>query len=102
MHYRSDTFLTTAVDRTEKNEGLIFSVFPVPNKGDFTVQLAGFEAPMAELRIVDMTGRVIHMRTVALSSGNTSVEVATELAPGAYFVELFAGDLKRAQRIVVR
>lgn len=96
----SDTFLTTAV--TERSEQVEFVVFPVPNNGDFTVQLAGLATPMAELRVLDMTGRVVQGRSVALSAGTTSIQMSTELAPGAYFVELLAGDLERVQRIVVR
>ena len=79
-----------------------FSVFPVPNDGSFTVLVQHAEGRTGQLRMLDMTGRIVHAQEQRSFSGCTTITVDVDVAPGAYFVQLDLGAGILVQRIVVR
>jgi 2',3'-cyclic-nucleotide 2'-phosphodiesterase (5'-nucleotidase family) len=94
---------TTIVDATTSG----ISLWPNPNDGErFTVAIddLGGEHTTVGIELVEMTGRAVMSRTVAVngSSLNTVIEPGVVLAPGAYFVRVIAGEQQFVQRMIVR
>jgi hypothetical protein len=70
-------FLTTGVE-TLVNKEVLFSIFPNPNSGTFTIQVS--KAGVFEL--MDVTGKVINTYTII----NTQQTIHENLAAGMYFI----------------
>lgn len=96
------SMLTTGAEETRASDGPTMHVHPVPNDGTFNIQLSGLETAYADLRIVDMAGRIIHSRNLGDLSGETTRPVALELASGPYLVELLWPQGRSIARFVVQ
>jgi hypothetical protein len=82
--------------------GPVWSVYPVPNDGQFIVEAAGLTGTMAQVRILDLSGRSIHERQEPVSSGRMRSAVLLHAAPGTYMVQVIDGARSLVQRIVLR
>lgn len=81
---------------TEGEKGLNFSVYPNPSTGLFQVRTDG--APLSEVKVVDLTGRVVLTKTVS----SKAVEVDLQgTAPGVYLVWMRAGKTEAWKKLVI-
>ena len=78
------------------------SPFPNPSSGLATVALSLPDARPARLEIVDLAGRRVAQRELALGAGRhvLRLEEARGLAPGLYLVRLTRGDDTRVARLL--
>lgn len=79
-----------------------FTIYPVPNDGRFTVSITNASGGSGSIRVLDMTGRVVHELGLRAIPEKGAVPVQVDLVPGAYFVELQLGGRKLVERVVVR
>lgn len=98
----SASLISTGLRSEASVDGPDLRIFPVPNNGVFSIQLIGTSATNAGLRIMDMTGRTVHERSLGHLVDLAVTTVSLDLAPGAYFVELSGTDHRLAQPIIVR
>lgn len=87
---------------TETLESPILSMqlFPNPNQGQFVVEFEHQGNGEGQLEIVDVKGRKIHERELALTSGHNSIEFNLNLQNGIYFVRLKENGHSSVQRFV--
>ncbi len=76
-------------------------VFPNPNNGSFSVIIHGKEAQQGLLRVMDMTGRTVHIQPVRTAVGRTVVPVSLGLVSGSYSVQLLGNTTSATSRIVI-
>ncbi|MCB0769815.1 MAG: proprotein convertase P-domain-containing protein, partial [Flavobacteriales bacterium] len=89
------------VDESAYTE-LQFTVFPVPNDGNFTVSILNASGASGNIRILDMTGRVVHELGLGAIPEKALIPMDVSVAPGAYFVRLQLGERILVQRVVIR
>lgn len=81
----------------EHNQNAL-KIYPNPSGGVFQVDYAGREQEMAEIQVLDVSGRRINV--IQLTPG-TAVMDLSHLAPGRYLVHLKANDKSSFQSIVI-
>jgi hypothetical protein len=81
----------------EHNQNAL-KIYPNPSGGVFQVDYAGREQEMAEIQVLDVSGR--RMNVIQLTPG-TAVMDLSHLAPGRYLVHLKANDKSSFQSIVI-
>lgn len=79
-----------------------FQVYPNPNNGSFTVSFDAEKEGVANIRLFDMTGRMILdvNHTAAAGSNQLPVEVSGYSA-GIYLLQLTQGDAKQVVKVVL-
>jgi hypothetical protein len=77
-------------------------VIPNPNSGDFELNLEGFPAGKADLRIFDAAGRILVQRSLTLRGGAQRIPVQVDLPAGIYLLGLQVDGHYLHQRVVVR
>lgn len=90
----------TAVSSTTD---LSFSVYPNPNKGEFTVSFESEVAGHATVRLMDMTGRTVMSRVADMNAGLNTINVngAGTLTSGLYVIHVQVnGQIQTAKLIV--
>jgi hypothetical protein len=85
------TITITGLD-TQASSKLPFSIYPNPNRGNFTIQ--GTKGGVFEL--IDVTGKVIHTYIIT----NTQQTVNENIPAGMYFVR--EKESGRIQKLVVQ
>lgn len=79
----------------DEKEASSFNVYPNPNNGTFTVQLAqGLE----QVRVMNSVGQVVNVWNTLNAK---QFEVAMNLTTGLYFVEVTSNGRKITQRVIV-
>jgi hypothetical protein len=79
----------------DENVASTFNVYPNPNQGTFTVQMAqGLE----QVRVMNSVGQVVNMFNAQSAK---QFEVAMNLPTGLYFVEVTSNGRKLTQRVIV-
>lgn len=73
---------------TLENPTISMQLFPNPNQGQFVLEFEHSGNGEGQLEIVDVKGRKIHEREIALTSGHNSIEFNMSLQNGIYFVRL--------------
>ncbi|WP_273445872.1 zinc-dependent metalloprotease [Neolewinella agarilytica] len=85
---------------------LSFKVWPNPAQENFTISInsSGTEGKSGQsLRILDLSGRIIHQETVAAYGGQTSKVIdASSWVPGGYLVKVMIGDKSETKKVVVQ
>ncbi len=80
-----------------------FSVYPNPNNGTFTVAFTALTEGSVQLRVVEMTGRMILEASYNALAGDNEVPVQLdEMAKGVYMLQLQQGTEVRTAKLVVR
>lgn len=101
----SDNFVVVNVeicDGLADAGAAVWSLFPNPGNGDFTLTYAGPGA-MTTLEVVDMEGRIAHRQSAVMTNGQPlAVELNGKLAMGVYTVRLFSTAGSHTTRLVVR
>ena len=86
----------------ESSADRLFSIYPNPNNGGFTLVNNGF-GPDLDLQLIDAAGRTVHRQALRLGSGaTTQIDPVAEIAPGLYRVQITSGDVIRSLPMVVR
>lgn len=63
-----------------------WGIYPNPSKGDFTLQLELKQATALEMRIVDVSGKVIETRSIQAAAGTSTEFVNLNVSKGTYMV----------------
>ena len=102
LGYFPSSFAATT-DIASDLEPLYTQVYPNPNNGVFTVEANGVKATTASIRVLSLTGAVMHEATAPVLNGTVSEQMNLENLPAAlYIVELRAGDKLSLQRLVIK
>lgn len=75
---------------------------PVPNDGNFTVLATGLRGPGVQVRVVDMTGRVVHERSVKVERGELRSMISFAGSSGAYVVQVIDQGQVYGTRMLIR
>lgn len=87
----------------EEVDNAIFSVFPNPSNGDFSIRNAGLAGDYT-IKMVDLSGRVIHQQ-ISWIEANSVTQVSTdEVAPGMYVINIINNEDNSsiAKRIIIQ
>jgi hypothetical protein len=102
---QSTNFVAVSVEiciGIEGREGAMWSLFPNPSNGDFSVRYAGTNATTT-VEVIDVEGRLVMQDRFAMTQGSTyTVNAAGRLAPGMYTVRLIAEGQVNNLRLSVR
>lgn len=81
-------FITTNVKRTACKSGTIDVVlYPVPAKDNLTVVIKSDKSIRTDLRILDMTGKVVQIIPTQINNGNNTINLnVSHLASGQYIL----------------
>lgn len=95
MNGCTDTSACFLVDYSGISElsGASVNVYPNPSTGEFHVNLKGFNGAVSQLRVTDVTGRII--RAERIVSANDEISLIVDLSAdenGVYFLQLVADD----------
>lgn len=98
----SDTTSITTISVNELPGFANMNLFPNPNDGSFTLELAGSRAADAVFMIRDITGALIYEEQLTGISGNTQQTFQLDVAPGVYTIMLTSDQGNVASRMVIR
>lgn len=90
------TPLCTSVAVNEIEENNLFRIFPNPTHSAFTLSLTN-EMQNAELKIFDVTGKVVHEKII----NNHSLTINYKFSAGLYFVRVTAAEKMYLQKLLV-
>lgn len=106
--YYQDAFVAKINDNdivglhTISNENIAFNVYPSPTNGKFTINYSLQKESAAQIRILDVHGKIIYTETIQKSQGQLTKEVGlTKQAKGVYFVEMISDNERMTKKIVI-
>lgn len=76
-------------------------IFPVPNRGEFTVVAQGLHSSLVGVEVLDPMGRCVHRTQAAVVRGMLRTGISAGLAPGHYLLRLEDGSRWGMARFVV-
>jgi hypothetical protein len=86
-------------NNSDKNFG--FSIFPNPNKGEFSLLIENNTEEYFEISISDISGKNIYKKNYN-SRGNMHFEtISVELSAGIYFVQINNGNTNSIKKMIV-
>jgi len=90
---------TETVEKTEplKAEAFKVNVSPNPSASGFTIQVAGNNQEMIQVRITDITGRVY---SVSSALSGSVIRTGNNLIAGIYFAEVIQGTNRQVIKLV--
>ena len=77
------------------------SVFPNPNKGDFRIQLNGYESGEAQVMIINAVGQLMYDATISIDANASVHDISLNLAAGTYIVKVINGSEIVTNTIIV-
>lgn len=78
------------------------SLFPVPNRGEFTIRFAGMNNSEVYLRIINSYGAIVHQSVHQAAEGTTLINMLLpDLANGAYYAEFTTGKSRTFRKILI-
>lgn len=84
------------------SEGSALEITPNPNMGDFSISFYTDLAGAGELRIVDVTGRLLSIEKVSVMEGENNLPYnMSSYSPGIYFVELTFDNQKYSAKVIM-
>lgn len=100
-YHRYDFTVGFTLDVQELESEAEISIFPNPGKGLTTIELSGEVNGNAQLKIMDLSGRVCHQSAMNASANfaESFVDIS-EFAPGTYLVEIQANGRRYAQKLI--
>jgi hypothetical protein len=85
----------------EANASSTLSIFPNPGKGTFNLQLSNLTAPIAEVTVSDLLGRVVLQKKISVTDPHISEELTLPNAKGLYLLKVKTGQQLFTRKIVV-
>ena len=83
-------------------DGMGFNIYPNPADRSFTSVFSSENDESGSLQIIDITGKVLLTKQIALQKGTHTEVMRTEsLAPGIYFVTFMAGVKSETQKLII-
>lgn len=96
----SDDLVSGLTEEGSLNE---MSIYPNPTEGELTVDFELSHAQNLELRIVDLTGKILQKNAISANEGKNSVYIDTELfAHGMYLLQIEGNGISTNQSFVVK
>ncbi len=84
----------------EEIENLHFTMYPNPARDQITISNTG-NSPIANIRVLDNTGRLVKTEQVVISKGNNHVMNVSSLAQGNYVIEILTeGNIEHHNLII--
>ena len=77
------------------------SVFPNPNKGNFRIQLNGYESGKAQVMIMNAVGQLMYDATISIDANASVHDLSLNLAAGTYIVKVINGSEIVTNTIIV-
>ncbi|MEZ4936139.1 MAG: T9SS type A sorting domain-containing protein [Crocinitomicaceae bacterium] len=74
-------------------------IYPNPNNGEFTLQFGNTLVGEKKIRVIDARGKIVTYKKAFNSTYDLNM---VHVEPGIYFVEVFNGNKKGVQKIVVQ
>jgi len=97
----SEWYYFTTLGREGVNEAAV-SLYPNPNNGTFTINVAGYEGNSFNLNVVSATGQIVYTKTVDVTGANYAEQIALDNIPaGMYQVNLSNAQYQINYAIVV-
>ena len=79
----------------------VLTLFPNPNNGQFTLQLLGDTEDDANVRVFDVTGKMVVQQRYAATKGENRFTVDMASTPaGIYFVEVNVGNQRFVKKMI--
>ena len=78
----------------------VFSIFPNPSNGNFTIDLSGLPAAKSEIELLDGTGRLVSRKEIDNCSGKI-VFFEDGLSNGLYFLRIVNADYSGTQKLLI-
>lgn len=86
------------------NENVLFAnsigIYPQPAKDLVHISLSYFYEPTIEIKITDVTGKVVRNENLTVRSGKTQVETS-ELSNGVYILQLISKNQVAQKRLII-
>jgi uncharacterized repeat protein (TIGR01451 family) len=93
---------TAAISNVPVQNVNSFSVYPNPAQQSFNVLINSENAGMAELKVSDITGKILISKGIAIVKGTQTITTnVNQFAPGVYFVSLVESGKARTEKLVV-
>jgi hypothetical protein len=91
-----------SINNTQGSHNNSFTIYPNPTAKMFYARLNGTNNVKANMKITDISGKVVIVRDLQLQTGmqNVPVDVAT-LSPGLYFVTINNNGDSETQKLVI-
>ncbi|MBT8305065.1 MAG: T9SS type A sorting domain-containing protein [Bacteroidia bacterium] len=86
---------------TDLNANDLFSVFPNPNNGEFTVKLSSNTGNIISMDLYDMRGRIVYEEVVEGSSDFSKTLNLDSLQSGMYILNVSDGALSQNKKIII-
>ena len=89
----------------DKVQSISISIYPNPNKGEFTIDLSGIEQNNeVELTVIDINGKIVYRNSIGSSMQNSTIKVAPKdrLAPGVYICNLLSQGINHPVKVIVQ
>ena len=68
------------------------AVFPNPSEGQFMIKLSSDYVGKVDIKILDMSGKIINQKQVDKFNKNLDVQMSTNNKPGTYLLQLVSGS----------
>lgn len=79
-----------------------FLLFPNPSEGNFNINIYGAKSELANVKMLDLTGRVVSQTQFSITEGNNVFNVSENVSSGVYLVEVTTSAGKATQRIIIK
>jgi hypothetical protein len=95
-------FNTPATRLTEVVDNEALSVYPNPNKGQFSLKMNAHEAQNATIELMDVNGKTVWNITVNLESGSNEIPITDKnITEGIYLLRVTIGETYKTLKIMV-
>jgi len=84
----ADTVTVPPPGMNELGLRIAFTVYPNPSTGEFRVAFTLNEAGHAQVRVMDITARVLYNEVIKSNAGDNLIAISTDLNAGQYIFEL--------------
>jgi hypothetical protein len=90
---------TNSVNNISQNPSL-FTVYPNPSNGKFTVKFDGLQRANCKLEISNLIGKEIHNAFFNLQTNTLDIDLSN-FPKGLYFVKVYDGTNNDTQKIII-
>lgn len=80
--------------------GSTITVYPNPASGAVNLHIEGIQASEARIEMISITGERVFEETVPVGNGTISKQLQPNLAPGMYFIRVWAGQQHLTERFI--